>query len=710
MNDKKAPKPIPGDNPIHDSGDDLLERADAAEAFAHDVLALDVNEGATVGLFGPWGSGKTSFVNLARKTFESRGVPVLDFNPWLFSGTEQLVGRFFAELSAQMDERNDLKNIVTEIGRLSIAFSGPVSVFASLLGGSPVGKSIEAVLKTIGVLASPPKSINKLRANVVRALVGRDKPIIVILDDVDRLSSPEIRDIFKLVRLTASFPNIVYILLCDRPRVERALGEEEQGREGREYLEKIIQRPYRLPEIREGALYEQIQAAIDGVFADIENPGPFNEEAWRDIRADIVRPLIRNMRDVRRYAIAVRGTVTGLKGEVERADVLGLEAIRLFLPNVFECLPGAAGALTVTTPWSGAGRDSADKGEVDALIKAGETRQTVVQVTINHLFPAGRRHLENAGKVRDLDDRFAAWMLRERRVAHEHFFRLYLARVVDKDIPAFRNAEQALTRMGDGKALEEFLRSLDFGERQGVLDYLPIFESRFEPEHVEPGTTALLNILFDPLEYGFRPSAEARSRVEQAVISLLRASDDSADLESTVEQILSNVRSLSGKRELVRWIGHEENGHKLVSETAAGRFKEALCGEIQRASDDDLAEEPDSWQLLTFVKDDQGKAENRLEVRDSPRLTFSILWSTDLITKESSNMNKQLYIHMLRTNLPNMYGSEEMLKARVESMDENFENLRLWIEKQKKIPLDEAERLRQLANEYFRDEASDLER
>ncbi|MBM7331832.1 hypothetical protein JS562_54830 [Agrobacterium sp. S2] len=51
-------------------------------------------------------------------------------------------------------------------------------------------------------------------------------------DDIDRLTTGEIRDIFKLVRLTASFPNVVYILAFDRARVEQALGGEWSVRPG----------------------------------------------------------------------------------------------------------------------------------------------------------------------------------------------------------------------------------------------------------------------------------------------------------------------------------------------------------------------------------------------------------------------------------------------------------------------------------------------
>ena len=100
------PKPLPGDNPILRPEDDLLKRAGVAEAFARHVLAFDSGEGAAVGIFGSWGSGKTSFVNLARSVFHSEDVPVVDFNPWLFSGTDELVGRFFSELSAELRLRN----------------------------------------------------------------------------------------------------------------------------------------------------------------------------------------------------------------------------------------------------------------------------------------------------------------------------------------------------------------------------------------------------------------------------------------------------------------------------------------------------------------------------------------------------------------------------------------------------------------------------
>ena len=104
---------VSADNPIRNPEDDVLRRASLAHSFSDQLLSLDVSEGLVVGILGPWGSGKTSFINLSRKHLQSAGITILDFNPWMFSGAEQLVGFFFSELSAQLKGRSDL----AEVGR-----------------------------------------------------------------------------------------------------------------------------------------------------------------------------------------------------------------------------------------------------------------------------------------------------------------------------------------------------------------------------------------------------------------------------------------------------------------------------------------------------------------------------------------------------------------------------------------------------------------
>ncbi len=240
---------IPGDNPVRSLDDDALGRAPAAGSFARQVLRLDSSQGVVVGVLGPWGSGKTSFINLSREEFKDGTAAVLDFNPWMFSGAEQLVESFFVELSAQLKLRPDLEEIGNDLADYGEAFAG--------LGWLPVvGSWIErgrGAAKVLGkYLGRRREGTLGRRTKLTDALKELAQPIVVVLDDIDRLSTPEIRDVFKLVRLTASFPNIVYVLAFDRARVEQALTEE--GVPGRDYLEKILQVAIDLPVVPQEVL------------------------------------------------------------------------------------------------------------------------------------------------------------------------------------------------------------------------------------------------------------------------------------------------------------------------------------------------------------------------------------------------------------------------------------------------------------------------
>ena len=115
---------VVGDNPIQKPEDDVLGRSRAARSFAGQVLSLDASQGVVVGVIGPWGSGKTSFVNLARTHWNEVGITVLDFNPWMFSGTDQLVQLFFVELSAQLRLRRELVDVGKDLEAYGELFSG----------------------------------------------------------------------------------------------------------------------------------------------------------------------------------------------------------------------------------------------------------------------------------------------------------------------------------------------------------------------------------------------------------------------------------------------------------------------------------------------------------------------------------------------------------------------------------------------------------
>lgn len=713
---------IPGDNPIRDPDADVLGRADEAKKFARRVLELDASEGAVVGVFGPWGSGKTSFLNLARKELEQEDIPVIDFNPWLFSGTEQLVGRFFDEISAELKIRN-LAKIGNALQKYGNALAGAMDLWGlDPWGLPPVGKIITAVLKPLG---KQPRAANQRRRKIETALQKRDNPIIVVLDDVERLSASEIRDVFKLVRLTAGFPNIVYVVLCDRLRVEQALGEK--GLPGKDYLEKIIQLPYDLPQVPGHILDQQLRDAIENALAGIENFDR-NDELLPQVYREVVQPLMRNMRDIRRYAAAIWGTLAGLEGKVALADVLGLEAVRVFMPDVFKLLPGMVGGLTVPPISRSADEHLAGgRGFDDQLMKQdeksieklrGEPKHEVVEAMRRILFPAGSRYIDPIAQD-DPNERLAALrhqpqpmpplqpLLTDRRVAYEPVLRLYLERVSGDDLLAFYDAGRAFEMMTDSEALHQFMQSLDPSRWRNVIVHLREFENRFQEEHVVPGIVVLLNLLPDiPEKSAFLP--DVQPIVGGTVLRLLKVLKGADAVENAVRRILPGVTTLSSKVELVLDIGHQENaGSKIVSETAAGELEKALYEEARAASGDDLAGDRNLTQVFRFAKavaDSSGCL--LFKIPDSAKLIFALLadysrtawrgFETPSGWEDALERGRGHWDFLIE-----IYGGEEVLKARIEDLRAQFEILKPWIVETQKMTPDAAARLLDLADEFL---------
>ena len=686
MSDSERDRKIPGDNPIRDSKDDVLGRNDVAESFVRHVLKLDVSEGAVVGVFGPWGSGKTSFINLAKAKFKERGNPVFDFNPWMFSGTEQLVQRFFTELSSEFNIFSSVWHRITRAVELAkmgekIKFLSPFVALFSCPG-------IASLMKSLGeALLDRKKEIKEQREKLRKALKREFEKQrgIVVLDDVDRLTTAEIRTIFKLVRLTANFPNLIYIVACDRFRVEEAL--EENGLSGRDYLEKIFQLPYNLPEAPDQILQEQIEESVSTI-ARIEestHSTPFDQEHWGFVFPGIVEPLIRNMRDVRRYEAAVRGTLINLRGRVELADVLGLEAVRIFLPDVFRRLPNVIDDITATSLSGKEARDVKDwsrkrvssesdnnkweQKKIEEFIKVAETpeEQVVVKQMLYHLFQHYSQTSAQSQTVA-LPLSEPTTLLANRRVAHEDILRLYLECVPGVNLSALKRVKETLLpSMNDRDALDRCIRSSEPKDWPDIITLLSGFKDQFRHDYVEPGIIVLFNLFPDWPE---NSPLKAMPGVREVTRALLNQLQTAEEVEGIVQRVLPELTSLYSKTELINLVGHRE-GYKLISKQAEAEFSKKLFNHEQSMSIDELAQEEALAWTLKFIKN-SGRP---VPIPDSPKITFALLRSSQIPSGgQPANLNWNVLVEL--------YGSEDILRARVDSLNQQLKDkdLKQWLE------------------------------
>ena len=703
---------LPADNPISLSEDDALGWAPVARTFARRTLELNATYGMVVGVFGPWGSGKTSYINLARPEFEKNKVPVLDFNPWLFSGADQLVGRFFAELSSLMDETSNLKKIGRDLRKYGDVITPTIAVISTLGGVPQAEQVVNAMLKFCKKKTAPSTSVTVLRKKLTDALAQRDRPIVVVLDDVDRLPADEIREVFKLVRLTASFPNLIYIVACDRVRVESAFDEGAPPPRAN-YLEKIFQWSVNVPATSRELLRGELLRSIENAFGDVDSP--FNEGDWADIEVEIIWPLIQNMRDVRRYCMAIRGTINDLGNTVALVDVLALEAIRLFMPRVFDALPSLVEDLTVLPVWEGNQQHAEDiildqmgdtekiaemrHTRLDKLIEAGGTEhRRVVRALLHRLFPGGCGQQETQGPE------WISEQLRNNRVAHGIIFRFYLTRVTDSDLTASNHAKHAFKCLHDQCALHKFMNSQDSNIwPETILSLWSMFRNEFVRRHAEPGLIVFWNMLLD------RPEGYTTFRDEPLTFtlmiskSLLETLVDSDDIADTIHRVFRQLKSFSSKVALITQVkGFNSERNILMSKSEISAIEGNLKEEILSATADDLAEERHPAQVLYFSNQCSDPPTIPHFIHDSPRLTFALLWDckTEGSISELGSRATEIRQGIHWDTLVSIHCDENLLKARIESLNQNYQSMEAWIESDLGIPAIDARELLELANEY----------
>ena len=108
---------ISPDLPITKSSDDKLNRQSFAESLANVLLQSSFPTSFTVGLYGAWGSGKTSLLNMVIEQVKSKNsdVIILRFNPWLCSDPKQLITQFFKQLASAIEINKSASDTICEL-------------------------------------------------------------------------------------------------------------------------------------------------------------------------------------------------------------------------------------------------------------------------------------------------------------------------------------------------------------------------------------------------------------------------------------------------------------------------------------------------------------------------------------------------------------------------------------------------------------------
>jgi hypothetical protein len=326
------------DNPVTGAGDDQF----GFEAHARilcDAVQATVHLPLTVGIFGPWGTGKSSFLNICRELLILRNIPAIAFNPWKYDDKEAiwhaLIQTILTEIAEESGGRGH--DLLVKARRLSstatwlLARHSVGLLTAGFVDGDDLAVARDA-WQTRGI--ENYRHINHFEADfadVVRTFVGDRGRLVVFVDDLDRCHGDTAIAVLDALKLFLGEASCVFVLAMDFDVISGAAAKRVDGdpARGRQYLEKLIHFPYHLPAVRFEAVFHQLQGSVVAELSGDPALWRLAEDAFGD-----------NPRRIRRFVSALNLTAATLRLHAPPSrdrlmQAATLLALRMRFPDFF---------------------------------------------------------------------------------------------------------------------------------------------------------------------------------------------------------------------------------------------------------------------------------------------------------------------------------------------------------------------------------------
>lgn len=492
------------DQPIKSYEEDILGRRPFAQSLGNAILSYKEKDSIVIGLFGAWGSGKTSIINMAlehidlvskNKTEDEKPI-VIRFNPWNYSDQNQLVTQFFRQLSVVLrrpDYASDAKKAGEQLETYAkffepLALIPTVGPFASIL--SKVFKKVGSATRSWADFKS--NDLDTIRSELNKLLGKQPHKIIVVIDDIDRLNNTEIRQIFQLIKSLGDFPNTIYLLAFDKNVVINALKKVQEG-SGIEYLEKVVQIPFEIPLISKQEVEHLLFSQLDELIKDIPE-NKWDQTYWGNIYHSGLKYFFRNIRDVTRYINSLRFSFEMVKGEVNAIDFLAITGIQVFIPEVYYGIRDNKDIFSGV--YSDYGRSNAtkeqDKKRCDEIIsRVNEPPQELLKNFLKRLFPKLEAIYGNTNYGHDWLDNWG----RDCRICSPDIFDIFFRLSLPKGEISQKEIETILLLGNNPDSFAEALLKLnEDGRIIRFLERLEDYTRDIPQENIEPIITVLMDM------------------------------------------------------------------------------------------------------------------------------------------------------------------------------------------------------------------------
>lgn len=236
---------------------------------AKNILEDESLRSTSIGIFGSWGSGKSTVLELIKNELNQKDeVIIICFDAWLYQNYSDaktsLLETIQRTLEKEVSKVESIAEDVKKLGKsifklknllplLSIAFGTATSIAT---GGvlppiSPALGSIETIIDNLEEQSSDSEIVEDIRKSFSEILNKLKKNVIVIVDNLDRCLPQKALETLEAIRLFLFLPNTSFVIAADVDMIKESLESvfHADSKHRNDYLDKLIQFPIPVPKL-----------------------------------------------------------------------------------------------------------------------------------------------------------------------------------------------------------------------------------------------------------------------------------------------------------------------------------------------------------------------------------------------------------------------------------------------------------------------------
>lgn len=310
--------PILNDWPIEHKEEDIFDLEDEAIKLAEKIKALDRKKTWSLAITAPWGTGKTSFLNLILEHISEKDFEVVRFIPRDSKSYKAIQEDFFNSIAcvlSKYDSRcsNTLKDYMASL---------------QLIDNRGM---VEKIVNFYRIWNK-----DSLKDSIKKSFASLDKKVLVLIDDFDRLSKDEILEVLKLIDSNAAFTNLVFLTAYDKEQVNKSLGESYTTKDAC-FVDKFFNLDFSIP----SRPYSYISRYIEDKLYKLLNA---NESEKRIIqqtitnKSSVFQEYIPTLRDAKRFINQFVLDFKQVRGDVMIDEYLLVQLVKYRYPELYRFL------------------------------------------------------------------------------------------------------------------------------------------------------------------------------------------------------------------------------------------------------------------------------------------------------------------------------------------------------------------------------------